>query len=130
MPLGDRPGIAVAGGADLYVSVHNNAVPDGVDPRQRNGTSAYFHHPQSRDLARAVHRRTREATGLPDYGLTQANFAVIRPSQYPAVLVECAFMILPEQEEMLDNDAFVARLAHGIADGIADFVRDGFKAGR
>ena len=130
VPLADRPGIAIAGGANLYVSVHNNAVPDGVDPRQRNGTSVYFHHPQSRDLARAVHRRARQATGLPDYGLTQANFAVIRPSQYPAILVECAFMILPEQEEMLDNDAFVARLAHGIANGIADFVREGFRAGR
>lgn len=130
VPLADRPGIAIAGGANLYVSVHNNAVPDGVDPRRRNGTSVYFHHPQSRDLARAVHRRARQATGLPDYGLTQANFAVIRPSQYPAILVECAFMILPDQEEMLDNDAFVARLAHGIADGIADFVGEGFRSGR
>lgn len=130
VPLADRPGIAVAGGTDLYVSVHNNAVPDGVDPRRRNGTSVYFHHPQSRDLARAVHKQARQATGLPDYGLTQANFAVIRPSQYPAVLVECAFMILPEQEEMLDNDAFVARVAHGIADGIADFVREVYRTGR
>lgn len=70
---------------------------------------------------------TRKATGLPDYGLTQANFAVIRPPQYPAVLVECAFMILPEQEELLDNDAFVSRVAHGIADGIADFAHEQFR---
>lgn len=130
VPLAERPGIAVAGGANLFVSVHNNAVPDGVDPRRRNGTSVYFHHPHSRDLARTVHKRTRQASGLPDYGLTQANFAVIRPSQYPSVLVECAFMILPEQEEMLENEAFVARLAHGIADGIADFVREGYRSGR
>jgi N-acetylmuramoyl-L-alanine amidase len=130
VPLADRPGIAMAGSADLFVSVHNNAVPDGVDPRRRNGTSVYFHHPQSRDLARAVHRHARLASGLPDYGLTQANFAVIRPSQYPSILVECAFMILPEQEEMLENDAFVARLAHGIADGIAEFVRGGARSGR
>ena len=124
VPLADRPGIARAGGTNLYVSVHNNAVGDGVDPRQRNGTGTYYHHPQSRDLARAIHKKTREATRLGDYGITQANFAVIRPPQYPAVLVECAFIILPEQEEMLDNDAFVARTAHGIADGIADFVRE------
>jgi N-acetylmuramoyl-L-alanine amidase len=127
VPLADRPGIAVAGGTNLYVSVHNNAVPDGVDPRKRNGTSVYFHHPQSRALAKALHRHTRQATGLPDYGLTQANFAVIRPPQYPAALIECAFMILPEQEEMLDNDAFVARVAHGIADGVLEFVREQFR---
>lgn len=127
VPLADRPGIAMAGGANLYVSVHNNAVPDGVDPRKRNGTSVYFHHPQSRALAKALHRHTRKATGLPDYGLTQANFAVIRPPQYPAVLIECAFMILPEQEEMLDNDAFVARVAHGIADGILEFAKEQYR---
>lgn len=127
VPLAERPGIAMAGGTNLYVSVHNNAVPDGVDPRRRNGTSVYFHHPHSRALARTVHSQTRNATGLPDYGLTQANFAVIRPPQYLAVLVECAFMILPEQEEMLDNDAFVARVAHGIADGIADFAKEQFR---
>lgn len=127
VPLAERPGIAMAGGTNLYVSVHNNAVPDGVDPRRRNGTSVYFHHPHSRALARAVHSQTRKATGLPDYGLTQANFAVIRPPQYPAVLVECAFMILPEQEELLDNDAFVSRVAHGIADGIADFAHEQFR---
>jgi N-acetylmuramoyl-L-alanine amidase len=127
VPLAERPGIAMAGGSNLYVSVHNNAVPDGVDPRKRNGTSVYFHHPHSRALARTVHSQTRKATGLPDYGLTQANFAVIRPPQYPAVLVECAFMVLPEQEEMLDNDAFVSRVAHGIADGIADFAKEQFR---
>ncbi|HWO57084.1 MAG TPA: N-acetylmuramoyl-L-alanine amidase [bacterium] len=130
VPLAQRPGIAFNGGADIYVSVHNNAVPDGVDPRRRNGTSVYYHHPHSRALATAVHRRTRAATGLADYGLTQANFAVIRPPQYPSVLVECAFIILPEQEEMLDNDAFTTRTAHGIADGILEFVRERFRVRR
>lgn len=128
VPLAQRPGIASAAGAHIYVSVHNNAVPDGVNPRRRNGTSTYYHHPHSRDLARSVHTHTRKATRLADYGLTQANFAVIRPPQYPSVLVECAFMILPEQEEMLDNDEFVARTAHGIADGIADFVKQRSKS--
>ena len=96
VPLQDRPVIAQRDSADLFVSVHNNAVPDGVNPLERNGTGTFFHHPQSRDLAKAVHRDARLATGLADYGLTQANFAVIRPWQYPAILIECAFMIIPD----------------------------------
>jgi len=62
------------------------------------------------------------ATKLDDYGLTQGNFAVIRPTQYPSVLIECAFIILPDQEEMLTQEDFQKRTAEGIASGISDFV--------
>jgi N-acetylmuramoyl-L-alanine amidase len=122
--LYERPVIAVSNHADLYVSVHNNAVPDGTNPSVRNGSATYYYHPFSRDLAQSVHKRLLAATRLDDYGLNQGNFAVIRPTQYPSVLAECAFMIIPEQEEMLTRQDFVGRTAKGIADGIADFVRD------
>jgi len=126
IPLYSRPALALRGGADLFVSVHNNAVPDGINPLAKNGTATYYYHPFSRALARAVHRRVREATGLDDYGLTQGNFAVIRPTQYPAILVECAFIIIPRQEEMLQTRAFISRTGRAIAAGVADFVHERF----
>ncbi|MBI5868824.1 MAG: N-acetylmuramoyl-L-alanine amidase [candidate division Zixibacteria bacterium] len=124
VPLYNRPAIAVAHHADLYVSVHNNAVPDGTNPYANNGSAVYYYHPFSRDLARSVHKRLLQATRLNDYGLNQGNFAVIRPTQYPSILNECLFIIIPEQEEMLGQRAFVTRTAKGIADGIADFLRE------
>lgn len=124
VPLYDRPAIANSQGADLFVSVHNNAVPDGINPYARNGTGTYFYHPFSRDLARQVHRWTRDATGLDDYGLTGGNFAVIRPTQYPSVLIECAFIIIPEQEALLYTPEFITRIGQGIANGVAEFVRE------
>ena len=123
VPLYDRPAVAVSQSADLFVSVHNNAVPDGVNPYRRNGTSTYYYHAFSRDFAKHMHRRLVRATGLDDYGLTAGNFAVIRPTQYPSVLVECAFIILPEQEELLTTEDFIERTAEGIAAGISDFIR-------
>ncbi|MBI3871907.1 MAG: N-acetylmuramoyl-L-alanine amidase [candidate division Zixibacteria bacterium] len=127
VPLYERPALALAGRADLFVSVHNNAVPDGINPLAHNGTGTYYYEPFSRALAKAVHRGVLTATGLDDYGLTQGNFAVIRPTQYPATLVECSFIIIPQQEEMLETEKFVTRTAQGIADGIADFVRERLK---
>jgi N-acetylmuramoyl-L-alanine amidase len=124
VPLYSRPAIAVAQEVDLFVSVHNNAVPDGINPRKRNGSSTYYYHPFSGDLARKVHRRLVRATKLDDYGLTKGNFAVIRPTQYPSILVECAFIILPEQEEMLTDKDFLKRTANGIATGISDFIQE------
>ena len=124
VPLALRPVLAVSQDADLFVSVHNNAVPDGINPRRRNGSATYYYHPFSGDLAKSVHRQLVKATKLDDYGLTRGNFAVIRPTQYPSILVECAFIIIPEQEELLTTEEFIERTASGIASGISDFVHE------
>jgi len=120
--LYDRPAIARAAEVDIFISVHNNAVPDGINPYYHNGTSSYYYHPFAKDLASAIHQRLVKATALSDFGLYHANFAVLRPTQYPSVLVECAFMIIPEQEESLGREKYQKRVAKGIARGIEDFI--------
>ncbi len=122
--LYDRPAIAKLADADLFVSIHNNALPDGVNPFANHGTSTYYYHPHSLALGRAIHRRMVDATGLPDHGFYHGNLAVNRPTQYPAVLVECAFMILPEQEAMLKTKSFRIEVARAIAAGIDDFLKE------
>lgn len=122
--LYERPTIAKLADADLFVSIHNNALPDGVNPFVNFGTSSYYYHLHSLPLARAIHRRMLEATGLPDHGFYHGNLAVNRPTQYPAVLVECAFMILPQHEAMLKTKQFRITVAHAIAAGIDDFLKE------
>ncbi|MCH7690429.1 MAG: N-acetylmuramoyl-L-alanine amidase [candidate division Zixibacteria bacterium] len=128
--LYDRPAIAKFYGADLFVSIHNNALPDGVNPFTNNGTSIYYYHPHSINLARAIHGEMLKATQLPDHGLYHGNLAVNRPTQYPAVLIECAFMIIPEQEEMLKSERFRKRVANAITKGIEKFLKDFAKKNR
>ena len=38
----------------MLVSIHNNALPDGVNPFTNNGTSVYYNQPRSVPLARAI----------------------------------------------------------------------------
>jgi N-acetylmuramoyl-L-alanine amidase len=123
VPLYARAEIAQSAGADLFVSIHNNAHPDGVNPFFNNGTSVYYFHVHSQDLARSVHRRLLKATRLRDQGLYYGNFVVIRPPQYPAILCEVAFMMIPQQEEMLRNKTFHKKAAEGIAGGILDYLK-------
>jgi len=127
VPLYARPEIAKAAGADLFVSIHNNAHPDGVNPFANNGTSVYYYHVHSQELARTVHKRLLKATRLPDQGLYFGNFAVIRPPQYPAILCEVAFMMIPEQEEMLRSKSFHKKAARAIAEGISDYLKENVK---
>ena len=122
VPLQDRPVIAKLADADLYISIHNNALPDGVDPFTNNGVSTYYYHPHSIELARAVQREMIPATGLRDHGLFHGNLLVNRPTQYPAVLVECAFMIIPEQEALLKTERFRRKIADAITRGVEHFL--------
>jgi N-acetylmuramoyl-L-alanine amidase len=106
LPLYDRPKIAVREKADIFISIHNNALPDGTNPFVNNGVSTYYYHPHSAALARAVQHSMARSLGLNDIGWYYGNFAVNRPTQYPAILVECAFMMIPEQEAMLKTKRF------------------------
>jgi len=121
--LYERPTIAKLTDADLFVSVHNNALPDGVNPFSNHGVSTYYYHPHSIDLARSIQSELLIATGMPDFGLYHGNLAVNRPTQYPAVLVECAFMMIPEQEALLKTSRFQNKVARAIAKGIESFLR-------
>ena len=124
VPLYERPVIAKLNEADLFLSIHNNALPDGVNPFENNGVSAYYYHPHSIDLAKAIQKRMVEATRLNDHGLFHGNLAVNRPTQYPAVLIECAFMMIPEQESNLKRRGFRTRVARAIVAGVEDFLKE------
>ncbi|HEX4049101.1 MAG TPA: N-acetylmuramoyl-L-alanine amidase, partial [Elusimicrobiota bacterium] len=124
VPLAARPELAVERGANLYVSIHNNALPDGSDPLSApHGFMVFYYHPHSLDLARALHASYVKEVPLTDEGLKWGNILVTRLTDMPAVLVESTMMILPEQEAMLNEPAFRDRLAKAIVDGLRSFAR-------
>jgi len=120
----DRVDIATKWDADLLISIHNNAVPDGVNPFVHNGSSVYYYFDQARPLAEAIHKHLLEATELPDHGLYYGNLALCRVTDCPSVLVECAFMMIPEQEAMLKTNKFQRKCAKAIYKGICDYLRE------
>ena len=122
--LEERPIVAKLSNADLFVSIHNNALPDGVNPFTNHGVSTYYYHPHSAKLARAIQKELLKATDMPDFGLYFGNLAVDRPTQYPAVLVECAFIMLPEEEALLKTEQYRRDVAKAVTKGIEDFLEE------
>jgi len=120
--LYDRPEIAIQKACDILISIHNNALPDGVNPFYNNGTATYYYHPQSLALAREIQLELLERLKLPDFGIYYGNLVLTRPSQLPTVLVECAFMMIPEQEEFLKTDKFQKKCAQAIYHGVLKFI--------
>ncbi|MFQ5704113.1 MAG: N-acetylmuramoyl-L-alanine amidase [Gemmatimonadales bacterium] len=125
-PLGlaERVERAERAQADLMVSVHANALPDGVNPFTNNGISVYYFHPRSAALARAVDRALVRQLGYHDLGMLRGEFAVLRGTWMPAILTEGLFMMIPEQEWVLASDEGQWRYARGIVNGVAAFLRE------
>ena len=119
VPLGDRPVMARRADAHAFVSIHLNAKPDGVNPYRNNGSGTYFFHPQSAGLARAIQSQLLPRLGLSDEGVWFDNLAVARGTWMPSVLVEGAYVIVPEQEAALRTPEFQEAYALAIVDGLA-----------
>ncbi|MBI1810014.1 MAG: N-acetylmuramoyl-L-alanine amidase [Gemmatimonadetes bacterium] len=121
--LGERPVIARRANADAFVSIHLNALPDGVNPYRAQGSGTYFFHDQSEPLARAIERGLARQIGMRDLGINYDNLAVVRATWFPAVLCEGAFVIIPEVEAALRNSEFQQRYATGILEGLDEYFR-------
>ncbi|MBI4725979.1 N-acetylmuramoyl-L-alanine amidase [candidate division TA06 bacterium] len=117
-----RPVRAVSWGADLLVSIHNNASPDGVNPLEDSGFSTYYYQPFSRDLAFAVHRQFQKTLPLPDHGFYYGNLALCRATQMPSFLVEPAFIIVPKEEALLLTAEFQEKIARSVFLGIKEYL--------
>jgi N-acetylmuramoyl-L-alanine amidase len=123
LALATRPAMARSANADALVSVHLNALPDGVNPFTAQGTGVYFFHPQSAPLARDVQRELVRWLGLPNLGVYYDNLALVRPTWMPAILTEGLFIMMPEQEAAMRTEAGQMAYARGIADGLEAYFR-------
>ena len=120
---------------DIFVSVHNNAMPN--DSRV-NGIMTYYYkyYPewqpvinpemhndptrieQSRQLADAIQKSLIAATGARDLGLRRNTFAVLRETKMPAVLLELGFMSNPTELSKLNTTSYQTTLANAVVKGI------------
>jgi N-acetylmuramoyl-L-alanine amidase len=121
--LADRPRISTERNGHVFVSVHNNAFPDGVNPFLNQGTSVYYFFPHSIELAQSMQREILTELGLPDIGIGRADLAVVRQTWMPAVLTESMFMMFPEQEAALRDPRVQDRLARAHVRALESFLR-------
>ncbi len=108
--------------ADILISIHNNALPDGINPFTNNGTSVFYNHPRALPLARAIQARLVEQTGLRDLGVGRGDLALTRATWMPAVLTEGMFLMIPEQEAALRSAEGRRLYATAVLEGIRKFA--------
>lgn len=121
--LGARPLMAERANAELLVSVHNNAFPDGVNPFTNNGTTAFYNAPQGMELARLLQHELIGELGLRDLGIARADLALVRSTWFPSSLTESTFLMVPQQEAAVRDPAVQERIARAHLRAIEAFLR-------
>lgn len=123
--LEDRIKIAKENDSNIFVSIHLNSIPDiKMDIHKNRGTSVYYYNPNSKELAKNVLESVTSNIKTRNDGLKTASFAVIRPTDYVAILVETAYMTNPLDSVIYKSDNFPADAAKGIANGILNYVNN------
>lgn len=107
---------------DLFISIHNNALPDKLADRDCSGTEVYYFYPQSKALAKSILRAITTEAGTRDNGAIGGSFAVIRNTQCPAILIEVAYKISPEDNWRLINNEFQDKVAEAILHGLEKYL--------
>ena len=117
-----RPEIAKEAEALILLSIHNNALPDGQDPYIKNGSGTYYYQAQAKPLAEAIQASLLANIKLKDDGVNKSSFVLTRPNIPISVLVECAYMINPNEYEMLIDSNHQKDFAKAIKKGVEDFL--------
>jgi N-acetylmuramoyl-L-alanine amidase len=108
--------------ADMVLSIHHNALPDGRDPLKAHGASAFYYQPFSKPLAEALLAGLTDNRGsrfeVPNYGLFYDSLYMTRIHQTLAVLVEIGFFTYPQEFERLIDPAFQREAARRLASAV------------
>jgi len=128
VPLDTRAEIANTLDADLFVSIHYNYSPNS----DAKGVEVYYYKEEknppstrivkSKTLGDNVLKKIISTTGAESRGLKQANFAVIRETRMPAILVEAGFLSNQHEREKVRDPKYQRSIAWGIANGIDRYL--------
>ncbi|TCI52268.1 cell wall hydrolase [Exiguobacterium sp. SH1S21] len=110
---------------NLFVSLHTNAATTSA----ANGVETFYstssaHSAKSRVLATNIQSNLMgEMSGMKNRGVKTANYYVITYNTMPSALVELGFISSPQDIVHLRSEASRQRMAIGVAEGIAQYVR-------
>ena len=120
-PLNTRVQRANAANAAAFISIHANAAGTGWNSAEGIETFIYNQGTQagSMKLAANVQNHLIRDTGRKNRGVKRGNYAVLRETNMPAILVEAGFMTNLQENNLLKSDGYRKTVARAIVKGIA-----------
>lgn len=117
--LEERVNMAEECGADIYISIHQNACEESESAVAGIETWYCGSAIGSRRLAQLVHMEAVDGSGAQDRELRESeDLYVIRETSMPSCLVETAFLSNEEERQLICDAEYQEKLVCGIAQGI------------
>ena len=119
--LTNRARMANEWGADYFISIHTNSSPNPA----ANGFEAYIYKlgNSAQPLAESIVKSFVSRLGSKDNGVRAANFAVLRQTRMPSVLLELGYLSNPTEALNLNSPAWQTAAAEAIFSGIYNYVK-------
>ncbi|WP_318616735.1 N-acetylmuramoyl-L-alanine amidase [Sporosarcina sp. YIM B06819] len=111
---------------EAFISIHANAY--GTNWNLANGIETYAYLTASQEslaLASLIQRSLIMACNRTDRGVKKADFAVLRETNMPAVLIECGFMTHRQEAALLLQKAYRKQCAKAISFAITAWAYRG-----
>lgn len=142
--LEDRTAIARRAGADLFVCLHFNAIPND---KEVQGTEVYCLTPagaysfnsggegdtrwvvgnrndeKNMVLAYQMQKSYKKILGFEDRGVRRARYQVLREATMPAILIEGGYMSNPAEGRKIFDAAYRKQMAKAVVEGIQAYKR-------
>ena len=122
--LNDRIKIANDNNAEIFISIHANALRDSLLDKEIRGTEVYYFYPQAKKLAKNILNSIVKETGTKDNGVKGESFAVVRNTNAVSILVEIGYIIDPEDNALLINNEFQDDVAKAIVTGLENYLNE------
>jgi N-acetylmuramoyl-L-alanine amidase len=136
LSLADRAATANKWGADLFISLHHNAIDNKPEV---NRTTVWYHNdvdyrPSDLDLARYLcyglydSIALSQIAGIPlhsDQLMYDSGFGILRHADVTAALCESSFFTNPEEEQRLRDPEYNLLEAYGLFIGLAKYAAAG-----
>ena len=124
LDLQPRVDIAEQANANLFVSIHANAI--SLSRPDVNGIESYYFSDAGRRLAAVIHSSMLSATGMRNRGLKRSRFYVLKNTSMPATLLEVGFVTGVEDAPRLADPQWRTTMAGAIAQGILQYIQQNF----
>lgn len=106
--------------ADLFISIHANAVPNS---KSHGAESFYYSKSQAgKLLANSIQTELKKVTELAPEAHA-ANYFVLRKNRIPATLVELGYITNQNERTLLQSPEYQQQLAEAIAMGIINYYQ-------
>ena len=109
--------------ADLYISIHTNAIES---PRWSGAQTFYSAHSEKAEkIAVSIQEELTAMLGNTTRKAKTGNYYVTNKTNMTAVIVEVGFLSNPKEEQLLISDEYQEKVAYAIFSGIAKSYVDG-----